>query len=327
MRVFAVFFLALFACGASLLLLQALTQGVTTASYALLVGVLLLLAIGVFAVVRGGSWLQRLVTPIDEILATTERLASGDYEARAPLSGLPELRSLAAAVNAMADQLEQTARTRRGFFANVTHELRTPLTVLQGDLEGMLDGVTPRSDDRIQSLLEEARHLSLLVEDLRTLSLAEAGALQLRREPVDLGVFLHEVAASFRSEAERAGVELVVQSSAGSTPADVDPTRMREVLANLVLNSLQALDGGGQITLDYHHESGEHRITVEDDGPGIPDEILATAFERFSKSQESRGSGLGLAIAKELVEAHSGSIQAMGRDSGGTSVVIRIPEG
>lgn len=324
-RVFAAFFLALFACGASLLLLQALTQGVTAASYALLAGVILLVAIGAFAVVRGGSWLQRLVTPIDDILATTEQLASGDYSARAPVNGLPELRNLARAVNEMAVRLEHAALSRRGFFADVTHELRTPLTVLQGELEGMLDGITPRSHERLQSLLEETRHLSHLVEDLRTLSLAEAGALDLHLEPIYLADFLQEVSGSFRREAERAGVSLEAVTDSEAPAAELDPHRLREVLANLILNSLQALKDGGQIKLGYAWENGSHRLTVADDGPGIPQDIVETAFDRFTKSSDSSGSGLGLAIARELVEAHGGTIAFRTRPAAGTSVEIEFP--
>ncbi|MGA9531782.1 MAG: histidine kinase dimerization/phospho-acceptor domain-containing protein, partial [Anaerolineales bacterium] len=189
-RVFAVFFLALFACGASLLALQTLANGVSTVSYVTLAGVALLLVIGITAAARGSRWLRGLVTPIDDLLEATDRLAAGDYQARAPVRGLPELRQMAAAINGMAEQLDRTAAERRGFFASVTHELRTPLTILQGEVEGMIDGIHPANEERLQSVLEETRHLSQLVEDLRTLSLAEAGALELRLEPTDLADFL-----------------------------------------------------------------------------------------------------------------------------------------
>jgi len=324
LRVFTGLFLVLLGCGTSLLLLQTLATDITTITYLLLAGVGLLFVAGILSVVRSGRWLRGLIAPIDDLLDTTDRLAAGDYEARAPLQGLPELRRLAASINSMADQLDRSAAQRRGFFANVTHELRTPLTILQGELEGMLDGVTPLSPERLQSLLEETRHLSQLVEDLRTLSLAEAGALELRREPTDLADFVHEVAASLRNEAERAGVALQVTAEDGAPPAEIDPLRLREVLANLVVNALRACDPGAAINIGYAHDLGGHVLTVTDEGRGIPAEQLPAVFDRFSKGAESNGSGLGLAIAKELVEAHGGTIEIESRLGAGTSVRVDL---
>jgi signal transduction histidine kinase len=325
LRVFTGLFLVLLGCGTSLLLLQTLATDITTITYLLLAGVGLLFVGGILSVIRSGRWLRGLVAPIDDLLDTTDRLAAGDYQARASLQGLPELRRLAASINSMAQQLDRSAAQRRGFFANVTHELRTPLTILQGELEGMIDGVTPLSPERFQSLLEETRHLSQLVEDLRTLSLAEAGALELRREPTDLADFVHEVAASLRNEAERAGVALQVTAEDGAPPTEIDPLRLREVLANLMVNGLRACQPGGQLKIGYAHEMGGHILTVADNGRGIPPDDLPAVFDRFSKGRESDGSGLGLAIAKELVEAHGGTIGLDSQPGVGTVATITLP--
>ncbi|HEX9795565.1 MAG TPA: ATP-binding protein [Anaerolineales bacterium] len=325
LRVFTGLFLVLLGCGTSLLLLQTLATDITTITYLLLAGVGLLFVGGILSVIRSGRWLRGLVAPIDDLLDTTDRLAAGDYQARASLQGLPELRRLAASINSMAQQLDRSAAQRRGFFANVTHELRTPLTILQGELEGMIDGVTPLSPERFQSLLEETRHLSQLVEDLRTLSLAEAGALELRREPTDLADFVHEVAASLRNEAERAGVALQVTAEDGAPTTEIDPLRLREVLANLMVNGLRACQPGGQLKIGYAHEMGGHILTVADNGRGIPPDDLPAVFDRFSKGTESDGSGLGLAIAKELVEAHGGTIGLDSQPGVGTVATITLP--
>lgn len=327
LRVFTGLFLVLLGCGTSLLLLQTLATDITTLTYLLLAGVGLLFVAGILSVIRSGRWLRGLVAPIDDLLDTTDRLAAGDYQARAPLQGLPELRRLAASINSMAEQLDRSAAQRRGFFANVTHELRTPLTILQGELEGMIDGVTPLSPERFQSLLEETRHLSQLVEDLRTLSLAEAGALELRREPTELADFVHEVAASLRNEAERAGVALQVTAVDGAPPAEIDPLRLREVLANLIVNGLRACQPGDQLKIDYAHVAGDHVLTVADNGRGIPPDELPSVFDRFSKGRESDGSGLGLAIAKELVEAHGGAVEITSQLGVGTIARVVLPRG
>lgn len=326
LRLFAAFFLALFACGASLLALQTLASGVSTISYITLAGVALLLIVGLTAALSGSRWLRGLVSPIDSLLETTGRLAAGDYKARAPVRGLPELRQLAAAINSMAEQLERTAAERRGFFASVTHELRTPLTVLQGEIEGMIDGIHPADEERLQSVLEETHHLSQLIEDLRTLSLAEAGALELHLEPTDLAEFLHEAAAAFHSEAERAGIDLEVQAPNDAPPAMIDPLRMREVLANLIVNALNASQPGDTIFLDYAHSDRGHVVTVADEGRGIPADDLPQLFDRFTKSVDSKGSGLGLAIVKELVEAHGGTIDVVSNLGVGTKMQVLLPE-
>jgi two-component system sensor histidine kinase BaeS len=324
-RLAAAFFLALFACGASLLLFQSLATEVNAITYLTLAGVAILLFIGLAAAVRGGRWLQGMISPIDDLLATTEQLAAGDYQARAPLKGIPELRRLSSAINGMAGQLEQTAAARQGFFANVTHELRTPLTIIQGEVEGMIDGVHPPDEERLGSILEETRHLSRLVEDLRTLSLAEAGALELRLEPTQLADFLHEVAASFKLEAERAGVRLEIQAQSEAPPALVDPRRLREVLANLIINGINASQAGDQISLAYNFQEGTHHLAVADEGAGITDEDLPAIFDRFTKSSESEGTGLGLAIAKELVEAHGGTIEVESQAGIGTVMKVELP--
>jgi two-component system sensor histidine kinase BaeS len=324
-RVVAAFFLALFACGASLLVFQALATNATTVSYLTLAGVVLLLLIGIGAILRAGGALRALVAPIDDLLETTGRLAAGDYTARADPRGLPELRRLAASINAMAERLERTAAERRGFFASVTHELRTPLTILRGELEGMLDGINPPDQRRLASLLEETEHLSSIVEDLRTLSLADSGALDLRLEPTELADFVHEVGAAFAGEAERAGVDIEIRTAEGAPAADVDPRRLREVLANLIVNALHASPPGTTLTLGYTQAGSKHTLTVTDQGPGIPPDALPTIFDRFTKSAESEGSGLGLAIARELVEAHGGSIEASSKVGAGTTIRVALP--
>jgi signal transduction histidine kinase len=203
-------------------------------------------------------------------------------------------------------------RLRRQTMADVAHELRTPLAILQGRIEGLLDGVYERDDARMEELLAETRHLSRLVEDLRTIANAEAGALELRKELTDVGELLRDAAASFGIEAEVPELP----------PASVDPVRIREVLLNLLSNAARA---GGTVSIHAAAEPKRIVITVTDTGSGIAPEELAHIFTRFHKGRDSRGSGLGLAIARNLVLAHKGGIDVESELGKGTSVRVWLP--
>jgi two-component system OmpR family sensor kinase/two-component system sensor histidine kinase BaeS len=206
----------------------------------------------------------------------------------------------------------------------VTHELRTPLTVMQGNLEALLDGVYPADAEHVQPILEETRVLSRLVDDLRTLSVAEAGALTLHRESTDIGRLVVDTVASFRAQADRAGVSLTTAME-GIPSLDVDPLRLREVLSNLLSNALRYTPSGGRVDVAASASQGQVAISVHDTGPGIAPDDLPHVFERFYKSEESRGAGLGLAIAKSLVVAHGGEIEATSTLGQGTEMRFTLP--
>ncbi|HRV93050.1 MAG TPA: ATP-binding protein, partial [Anaerolineae bacterium] len=259
------------------------------------------------------AWLLRRVTvPFGDLLEAVGQVEAGDYTARAVERGPAEVRALVRAFNAMAERLQLTETQRRNLLADVTHELRTPLTVIQGNLEGLLDGVYPRDDAHLAAILEDTRVLARLIDDLRTLAMAESGALQLHREPTDFGILANETVASFRPQAESAGVDLSVDVAEELPLLDLDPVRMREVLANLIANALRYTPAGGQVCVTAQVDPVEQRVTVSvsDTGTGISAEALPHIFDRFYKSGDSHGTGLGLAIAKNLVVAHGGEISA-----------------
>ncbi len=272
-----------------------------------------------------GRMLARLTSPIGDLMEAAGRVAEGDYAARVAERGPREVRSLARAFNAMAMRLQANEATRRNLLADVTHELRTPLTVIQGNLEGLLDGVYLRDDAHLSPILEETRVLARLVDDLRMLALAESGALKLQKEPTDLAVLLSEAAASFRAQADAAGVTLSIETASDLPLLDLDPERMRQVLSNLIANALRYTPFGGMIRV--HAENGGKHVTVSvsDSGPGIPRDNLPHVFDRFYKSDESRGMGLGLAIAKQLVTAHGGEISAQSEPGRGTTIQFTLP--
>jgi two-component system, OmpR family, sensor histidine kinase BaeS len=235
------------------------------------------------------------------------------------------VRSLARAFNNMASRLHRTDEQRRELLADVTHELRTPLTVIQGNLEGMLDGVYPADEANLRSLLDETNVLSKLVEDLRTLALAESGALQLKREPTDLANLIHDTLSAFRPQAQAAGVTLGVDAAEDLSTLELDPGRMRQVLSNLLANALRYTPCGGQVRVACTRTGNRLQLDVQDSGPGIPPDDLPHIFERFYKSTDSGGMGLGLAIAKHLVEAHGGTIRAESEMGKGTTIRIELP--
>jgi signal transduction histidine kinase len=280
----------------------------------------------VLGLALAGRGLWRVTRPLDELVEAADRVAGGDYSAHVAERGPREVRALARAFNAMAARLQSNEATRRNLLADVTHELRTPLTVIQGNLEGLLDGVYPRDDARLAALLEETRVLSRLVDDLRMLALAESGALQLQKEPTDLAVLLGEAAAAFRAQADAAGVALAVDAPADLPFLNLDPARVREVLSNLIANALRYTPRGGAVRLHCAPGPGAVvAVSVSDTGQGIPPEDLPHIFDRFYKSSDSGGMGLGLAIAKGLVTAHGGEISARSAPGRGTTIRFTLP--
>jgi two-component system OmpR family sensor kinase/two-component system sensor histidine kinase BaeS len=278
-------------------------------------------------------------------MAAAEAIADGDLSVRVPE---PEHRPddfgrLARSFNHMAQELERSDRQRRNLTADVAHELRTPLHIIQGNLEGVLDGVYEPTEEHIGATLDETRALARLVDDLRTLSLAEAGQLPLVWETVDVAGLLADVSTSFSGQAKAAGIDLRVElatgNSEGTDPGSTfikitaDAGRLDQVLGNLLSNALRHTPAGGAITLQGEPTHDGIRIIVRDTGQGIPAEDLPYIFDRFWRGDRSRshtggaGSGLGLAIARQLVYAHGGHIDVESQPGQGTTFTIELPAG
>ncbi|HYK94304.1 MAG TPA: HAMP domain-containing sensor histidine kinase [Candidatus Dormibacteraeota bacterium] len=299
---------------------------------------LVVLVVGIIALVIGIRIARSVAAPLSELVDAAGRIEAADYSVRVtePIGGRGELRGLTRAFNEMAARLEAEDATRRRLLADVSHELRTPLAVIQGNLEALLDGVYPPDEHHIGPILDEVRVMERLVDDLRTLSLAEAGALPLHREPTDPAILLEDVAAAHRARAEAAGLAITVAVHGALPSVDVDPVRIRQVVSNLVDNAIRAMtaaaptsDGdpaGSTIALSAGVADGRLSIEVVDDGPGIPPELLGSVFDRFAKSAESRGSGLGLSIARAIATAHGGTITAESPAAArGTRMRISLP--
>jgi two-component system, OmpR family, sensor histidine kinase BaeS len=268
----------------------------------------------------------RSTRTVSGLMDAADRVAGGDYSARVPDLGARQLGRLNRSFNDMAEHLESNERRRRELLADVAHELRTPLQVIRGTIEGMLDGLYPVEPDRLRPLLDETVLMARLLEDLRTLSMAEAGVLQLHRETVDPAALTDDAIEPFRPIADRGGVALERAYAEGLPTIEADPVRLSEVLTNLLANALGHTPRGGRVTVRIARTpDGGLVFEVEDDGRGIPPDRLPFVFDRWTTSDGERGSGLGLAIAKRLVEAHGGTIEATAGGLRGTRIRFTVP--
>ncbi len=263
--------------------------------------------------------------PVRHLIEAAGRLADGDYTARVPVARSGSLRGVTESFNSMAEQLESAREQRRGLLADIGHELRTPLTVVRGEIEAMVDGVHPADVEHLEPLLDDVAVMSRLLDDLRTLSLAEAGALALYPEATDLAELAHDVVEALEREARHAGVAMSVAVSDPIREQLVDPVRMREVLANLLVNAVRATPRGGAVTVSLAAGDGSVTILVTDTGIGISPEAQKRVFDRFHKGGGSTGTGLGLTISRDLVAAHGGSLHLVDSSPRGTTMRITLP--
>ena len=283
------------------------------------------LGLCVLAAVAIAVTLRRVAPPVSGLIRAARRVEAGDYSTRVPIRGPGEVRSLARAFNAMSARLEAEETRRQSVLADIAHELRTPLTVIRSQAEAIADGVNPADETHLAPIVAATRTLESLADDLRTLSLSEAGALHPDREPVDVDLLVNETIEAFRTEAASAAVRLDCRLAPELPVLSADPAQLRRVLGNLIANALAHTATGGTVRVEASPTPGGVRITVRDDGEGIPPELLPRVFERFVKGPTSTGSGLGLAIVRDLVEAHGGSVVAESTVGLGTAIQVTLP--
>jgi signal transduction histidine kinase len=296
------------------------------------------LAAGAAALVVGSVMAYRLVRPIRRLTQATQAVARGDLSQRVAVTAKDEIGDLGAAFNAMTADLQKAERLRRDMTADIAHELRNPLAVLQGNLEAVLDGVLPPTEENLRPLLDQTQLLTRLVDDLRTLALADSGQLGLNRVPTDPAALVRSVAARFAPQAEVKHITLQADIGDDLPTLSLDAQRIEQVLGNLLSNALRHTPEGGRVVCrvmaQSAHDEKRHAplvtLTVADTGPGIPPEVLPHIFERFYRVDRSRaraegGTGLGLAIVKQLVEAHGGQIWAKSEPGSGTQVIFTLP--
>ena len=280
----------------------------------------------------GSLGMRRWVNPLADVMSAAESLAEGDFSVRVVEKGDQEFLKLAKSFNHMAEELEHAQTQRQNLTADVAHELRTPLHILQGNLEGALDGVYQASPEYFRYMLEETRLLQRLVEDLQTLSMAESGTLDYHFQNLSVVELLEDVVTSFSGRAEEAGISLLMEAPEEREGLFVkgDWHRLDQVLGNVVTNALRYTPEGGDISLSAARDGDSVLVKIRDSGEGISAENLPFIFDRFWKGDKSRtrasgGSGLGLAIAHQLVTAHGGAISVESQEGEGTTFTVRLP--
>ncbi len=287
-------------------------------------------AAALLAVVLGVALATSLTRPLRELRTAAEAVSRGEQVQPIPVRTRDELGELAASFNLMTAELGRSQQLRRQMTADIAHELRTPLTLILGHAEAVADGVMPADNDTIGIIYDEAQRLSRVVDDLRTLSLSDAGELSLVTQPVRPRALLESAAAAHRVAAQEAGVTLAVDAEESLPAVEADPDRILQVLHNLLSNALRYTDAGGRIVLSARaHEQGV-LLAVSDNGRGIPPDELDRVFERFYRGDRSRhrdegGSGLGLTIARSLVERHGGHIWAQSEPGQGATFLFTLP--
>lgn len=273
--------------------------------------------------------------PIRELTQAARQIQAGNLSQRVNVRGDDEIGLLARTFNQMAEALEKAEQTRRTMTADIAHELRNPLAIQRAHLEALIDGVYPLSVASLQTILEQNHLLTRLVEDLRTLALTESGQLSLEKTIVGVEQLITRITDTFQAQATERQIRLSLPdwSKDGMALLEIsgDPTRLEQILGNLLSNALRYTPTGGEIKIGIEDTGEQVKIMVEDSGPGIPEADLPYIFERFYRADRSRsrsegGSGLGLAIARNLALAHGGWLEAANSSQGGAVFTLTLPK-
>ncbi len=272
---------------------------------------------------------KHLLKPVKSVAAGAHALAMGRFDTRLEPHGSDELGRLVHDFNALAKALERNERLRRQSMADVSHELRTPLAILRGDIEALQDGIRPLDPTHLARLHDSVMMLTRLVDDLYDLALVDAGALSYRKDPIDLSDILHQAADAMENGFAKKELSLSIDIEDGLTLFG-DARRLRQVIDNLLKNSLRYTDPGGECRLHAFRDGPAMHVDVEDSGPGVDASELPRLFDRFYRVEASRnrsrgGAGLGLAICKNIIVAHEGKISAQTSRLGGIRITICLP--
>jgi two-component system OmpR family sensor kinase/two-component system sensor histidine kinase BaeS len=279
------------------------------------------------------AWLlsYRLLRPVNALTRASGKMSQGDLTQRVEVHGADELALLGKTFNRMAESLQRAEESRQAMTADIAHELRNPLAVQRASLEALQDGVYPLTPENLAPILEQNKLLSHLVDDLRTLALADSGQLKLEIVPTDLSALIQGVVERFAPQAAMQQVELSLYPSKSPIPAvTLDPLRVQQILGNLLSNALRYTPAQGRVEIQLSQPGPAVEITVHDSGSGIPSDALPHIFERFYRADKSRsraegGTGLGLAIARQLAQAHGGSLTAGNPPEGGALFTLTLP--
>jgi len=282
------------------------------------------------ALLLGVLLANNLTRPLRDLTQAIQAMSRGELRQQVAVRSNDELGTLTRAFNQMSADLAHANELRRQMTADVAHDLRTPLSVLTGTIEALRDGVLKPTPARFEAMHTEAQHLRRLVDDLRTLSLADAGELPMQRQPIAPAGLLDRLAAAYAPQAAARGIALTTAAAPELPAIHADPERLAQVLGNLINNALRYTPDGGRIVLAARAHGSAVVLEVQDNGAGIAADALPHIFDRFYRGDPARGqtngeSGLGLAIARSIVEAHGGTITATSEPGQGTTFTITLP--
>jgi two-component system, OmpR family, sensor histidine kinase BaeS len=295
---------------------------------------LLLTAIGtiVLAFIFGAILSRTITRPIRELTKATHEMADGKFGQQVPVRSRDEIGELASSFNKMNDDLARSFNLRKQMTADIAHELRTPLSLIIGHAEAVHDGVLPPSTENFEIIREEAERLEQLVNDLRTLSLADAGELSVEFQPIEINKLLGDIQSHYMVPFNQKRVTLDLEPAPVALTVNLDPIRFSQVLTNILDNALRYTPEEGRVAIVVKQNGDQVEINIQDSGEGVTPEDAAHLFDRFYRADASRtrdrdagGSGLGLAIAKSIVEMHQGKIWAESEKGNGLKVVIQLP--
>ena len=286
---------------------------------------------GIIAIILALILSQMILKPVNALRKAADLLSEGDLSQRVVIKGKHELASFGKTFNQMADSLQEVETQRRDMTADIAHELRTPMAVQQANLEALQDGVYPLTQDNLKPIIKQNRLLTRLVDDLRVLALVDSGELSLNIRPVNLATVCGATVERFEKGFASSGIALKQSYESGLPPVQADSERIEQILHNLLQNAQRYASGENtSITIKLRREGTMAALSVGDNGPGIPEDLLDKIFERFYRVDKSRGrlrggTGLGLAIARKLAEAHNGSLTATNHPEGGAVFTLRLP--
>ena len=280
------------------------------------------------------AWLlaRHLSRPVNEVAEGIRGLASGNFKNRVDIHGSDEIANLGYDLNRLSTALGEHETARKRWMTDMAHELRTPLAIISGELEAMSDGVRPLDKHQLDSVRDEVKHLSTLVNDLHSLALTDAGALAYKMQFVDFRNVVQMAVESSRGRAMKKGLEL--DSVIPEKPVEIwgDEQRLRQLLGNLLDNAVRYTDAPGRIAVELATDNQQARLSICDTAPGASEEECGHLFERLyrmelSRNRNSGGSGLGLAICHNIVDAHGGKISAKPGPDGGLMITAVLPLG
>lgn len=287
-----------------------------------------LLIVGVLFI-TGKFSRERFSNPLEKILNAADKIAEGDLTTRLEGVGHGPFTRVETAFNNMVEALEHSDQVRRDQTADIAHELNTPIHIIRGYLEGISDGIYHADEEMIALLLEETSLLSRLVEDLRLLSLADAGRLPTHPEIVNLKAVLEDIQVSFMGQAEAEGIDFQVEASE-DVLVKADSSHIYRIINNLVSNALSYTEAGGKVEISAKQDGEKATLIVADKGQGMSEEEAAHAFDRFWRKDKSRqrkdggGYGLGLSIVQKLVIANGGEITVKSAPGKGTTFILQF---